>query len=161
MYKTEFIKNLSHLFDLSNVDWDSANKTGISSRLVEVVKYYNKNPFISNQQIADKFHVNVVTIRHYLTVGEKLGLCEYIRVDPNRSKNSIPLTLYNSNEDMIGVYVSARHMAECMRDKNFKASSIRYYSRNGMPYKGYIIKQITWGEYDSLQSSFLNKGVVI
>lgn len=152
--KTEFIKKLSHLFDLSNVDWDSANKTGISSRLVEVVKYYNENQFMSNQQIADKFHVNVVTIRHYLAVGEKLGLCEYIRVDPNRCKNSIPLILYDSNDNMIGVYVSSRHMAECMKDKNFRASSIRTYSRNGMPYKGYIIKQITWDEYESLQNSF-------
>lgn len=151
--KTEFIKNLNHLFDLSNVDWDSANKTGISSRLVEVVKYYNENPFMSNQQIADKFHVNVVTIRHYLTVGEKLGLCEYVRVDPNRCKNSIPLTLYDSNGNMIGVYVSARHMAECMKDKNFRASSIRYYSRNGVSYKGYFIKQITWEEYESLTNS--------
>lgn len=152
--KTEFIKNLSHLFDLSNVDWSSANKTGISSRLVEVVKYYNENPFMSNQQIANKFHVNVVTIRHYLTVGERLGLCKFVRDDPNRRKNSIPLALYDSNGNMIGVYVSSRHMAECMKDKGFNASSIKTYSRNRMLYKGYIIKQITWDEYESLQSSF-------
>ena len=152
--KTEFIKNLNQYFDLSNVDWDSANKTGISSRLVEVVNYYNENPFMSNQQIADKFHMNVVTIRHYLTVGENLGLCQYIRVDPNRCKNSTPLILCDSNGDMIGVYVSSRHMAECMKDKNFRASSIRTYSRNGVPYKGYTIQQITWEEYESLQSSF-------
>lgn len=148
--KTEFTKNLNQHFDLSNIDWDSANKTGISSKLVEVVKYYNKHPFMSNQQIADKFHVNVVTVRHYLTVGEKLELCKYIRDDPNRLKKSIPLTLYDFNENMIGVYVSSRHMAECMKDKDFHASSIRTCSRNGTPYKGYIIKQITWEEYEYL-----------
>lgn len=149
--KTEFIKKLNHLFDLSNVDWNSADKTGISSRLVEVVNYYSKNPFMSTQQIADKFHVNVVTIRHYLAVGERLGLCKFVRDDPNRRKNSIPLALYDFNENMVGVYVSSRHMAECMKDKNFSASSIRTYSRNGMLYKGYIIKQITWDEYEALQ----------
>lgn len=152
--KTEFIKNLSQYFDLSNVDWDSANKAGISSRLVKVVNYYNEHPFMSNQQIADKFHLNVVTIRHYLAIGERLGLCKFVRDDPNRRKNSIPLSLYDSNSNMIGVYVSSRHMAECMKDKNFNASSIRIYSRNGMLYKGYIIKQITWEEYESLQGSF-------
>ena len=41
-----------------------------------------------------------------------------------------------------------------MKDKDFRASSIRTYSRNGMLYKGYVIKQITWEEYESLQSSF-------
>lgn len=149
--KTEFIKNLSKYFDLSNVDWDSANKAGVSSKLVEVVNYYNKNPFTSNQQIANKFCMNVVTIRHYLSVGEELGLCKYIRVDPNRCKNSIPLALYNSNGDMVGVYISSRHMAEEMSDLDFRASSIRECSRSGKSYKGYIIKKITWEEYEYLQ----------
>lgn len=151
--KTEFIKNLNQHFDLSGVDWDSANKAGISSKLVEIVNYYNENQFMSNQQIADKFCVNIVTVRHYLIIGERLGLCKYIRVDPNRCKNSIPLVLYDSNENMIGVYVSSRHMEECMKDKNFHASSIRDCSRKGTPYKGYTIKQITWEEYESLQNT--------
>ena len=154
LIKNGLINSLKDYFDLSYVDWDIADKAGVSSKLVEVSSYYNENPFMSNQQIADKFHMNAVTIRHYLTVGERLGLCKYIRVDPNRCKNSIPLILYDSNGNMIGVYVSSRHMAECMKDKNFRASSIRTYSRNGMMYKGYTIKQITWKEYESIQNIF-------
>jgi len=149
--KTEFIKNLNQHFDLSNIDWESADEAGISNRLVEVVNYYNEHPFMSNQQIADYYHVHVVTIRHYLTVGEKLGLCTYVRCDPNRWKTSIPLALYDSNMNMIGIYVSSKHMAECMKDKDFHASSIKESSRIGKPYKGYIIKRITWDEYEDLQ----------
>lgn len=148
LIKNNFINGLKNYFDLSYVDWDSANENGISNKLVEVVNYYNKHPFVTNQQIADYFRVNVITIRHYLTVGEKIGLCRYVRHDPNRYKTSIPLALYDSNGNFIKAFISSRHMEEEMSDMDFRASSIRDCSRSGKPYKGYFIKKITWEEYE-------------
>ena len=152
LVKSGLINSLEKYFDLSYVDWESANKAGISSRLVEVVNYYNKHPFTTNQQIANHFHVNIVTIRHYLAVGEKLGLCTYVRHDPNRCKSSTPLMLCDSNENVIGVFISARHMEESMKDKGFRRASINERLRAMKPYKGYIIKRITWEEYEQYQS---------
>lgn len=153
LVKNGLIEAIKCYFDLSRIDWNAANEAGISSRLIEAVNYYNKYPFMSNQQIADHFHVNVVTIRHYLTVGEKIGLCTYNRHDPNRCKTSIPLILYDSNYNFVGTFISARHMAEVMADKGFCRGSINECSRLGKPYKGYIIKQITWEEYEQYQNS--------
>lgn len=150
--KNGLINALKEYFDLSNVDWTSAHESGISNRLIEVVKYYEEHPFMTNQQIAEHFHVNVVTIRHYLIVGEELKLCKYIRHDPDRNKTSIPLMLYDSNGNMIGVFISARQMAEMMTDKNFNRTSISECARLNKPYKGYIIKQITWEEYEQYQN---------
>ena len=150
--KNGLINALKEYFDLSNVDWISAHESGISNRLIEVVKYYEEYPFMTNQQIAEHFHVNVVTIRHYLIVGEELKLCKYIRHDPDRNKTSIPLMLCDSNGNMIGVFISARQMAEKMSDKNFNRTSISECARLGKPYKGYIVKQITWEEYEQYQN---------
>lgn len=150
--KNGLINALKEYFDLSNVDWISAHESGISNRLIEVVKYYEEHPFMTNQQIAEHFHVNVVTIRHYLIVGEELKLCKYIRHDPDRNKTSIPLILYDSNGNMIGVFISARQMAEKMSDKNFNRTSINECVRLGKPYKGYIVKRITWEEYEQYQN---------
>lgn len=151
--KNGIIDNLNQYFDLSCVDWELAHKAGISNRLVEVVNYYNENPFKTNQQIADYFHVNVVTVRHYLTVGEEIGLCTYIRHDSNRCKTSIPLLLYDSNSNIVGSFVSAKHMAETMKEQDFRVSSINECARLKKPYKGYIIERITWEEFEQHQAS--------
>lgn len=150
LVKNGFINSLKEYFDLSCVDWKSADEAGISSRLIEAINYYNEHPFMTNQQIADHFRVNVVTVRHYLTVGENLGLCTYVRHDPNRCKESIPLMLYDSSNNIVGTFISARHMEEMMADKGFRRGSINERSRVGKPYKGYTIKRITWEEYEQL-----------
>ena len=98
-------------------------------------------------------HVNVVTVRHYLTVGEEIGLCTYIRHDSNRCKTSIPLLLYDSNSNIVGSFVSAKHMAETMKEKDFRVSSINECARLKKPYKGYIIERITWEEFEQHQAS--------
>ena len=153
LVKNRFIDAMKEYFDLSNIDWNSANEAGISNRIVDVASYYNSHPHMTNQHIANHFHVNVVTIRHYLTVGERLGLCTYIRHDPNRNKTSIPLLLYGPDGSIIGSFISARQMAEFMKDKDFNVASINESSRLGKPYKGYIIKRITWEEYDKYHGS--------
>lgn len=150
--KNGLVNVLKEYFDLSYVDWDYANEVGISNRLVEAVNYYKEHPFMTNQQIADHFRINVVTVRHYLTVGEKLGLCTYIRHDPNRWKTSIPLALYDSNYNLIDVFISARHMEEVMADKGFRRGSIAECAKIGRPYKGYVIEQITWEEFEQYQN---------
>lgn len=148
-----FIKAVSKYFNLSDIDWKSANEAGISNRLIDVVNYYNEHPFASNQQIADHFHIGVVTIRHYLMMGESLGLCTYVRHDPNRYKTSSPLMLYDSEQNIVGVFISARHMSEVMKDKGFHASSIRAAVNREENYKGYVIKKITWEEYEQYEQS--------
>lgn len=152
LIKNNFINSLKQYFDLSNVDWESANEAGVSNKLIEVVNYYNEHPFTSKQQIADYFHLSLGTIRNYLISGEKLGLCKYIKNDLNRSKTSIPLTLYNNNGDFIGAYMSAEQMANEFTNEKFVSGTIRQYSRLGIPYKGYIVKRITWDEYESLKN---------
>lgn len=80
------VKSLSAYFDLSNIDWDECNKCGVSSRIKIVVDYYNDNPTTSIPDIAKHFNMNRKTAYDYISIGEGLGWCDYIRNDPNRIK---------------------------------------------------------------------------
>lgn len=150
--KDNFIDSLKQYFDLSYIDWESANSAGISNRLIEVVNYYNEHPFMSKQEIANCFNLSICTIRNYLITGEELGLCKYIKNDFERSKTSIPLTLYDSSGNYIGAYMSATQMANEFINEKFVSGSIRQCAKLGVPYKGYTIKRITWDEYESLKN---------
>ena len=151
LIKDNFINGLKQYFDLSSIDWESANIAGVSNKLIEVVKYYNEHPFMPIHKIVSHFNLSNCTIRNYLITGEELGLCKYIKNDPNRSKTSIPLMLYDNNNNYIGSYISARQMANEFTDEKFCSEEIRKCSRLNKPYKGYIIKRITWDEYETLQ----------
>lgn len=153
LIKNNFIDSLKQYFDLSYVDWTSADEAGASNKLVEVINYYNKHPFASKQQIADYFHLGLCTIRNYIVVGDELGLCKYIKGDINRSKTSKPLVIYDKNGNYIGAYASATQMANAFKDENFISGSISERVRAGKPYKGYTIKRITWDEYKSLKTA--------
>lgn len=152
LIRDNFISDLKQYFDLSNIDWESANNSGVSNKLIEVVNYYNENPFVPMHQIVNHFNLSNCTIRNYLVTGEELGLCKYVKNDPNRNKTSIPLMLCDNDGNYINVYISARQLANEFKDKNFVSGTITQYSRLGIPYKGYIIKRITWNEYESLVS---------
>ena len=159
LIKDNFINSLKQYFDLSNIDWESADNAGVSNRLVEVVNYYNEHPFTPMHEIVDHFHLSHCTIRNYIVAGEELGLCKYIKNDPNRSKTSIPLALYNKDGNYIGAYISANQLAKEFTDEKFVGASVSQFARLGMPYKGYIIKRITWDEYESLQNKLKQGGV--
>lgn len=156
LIKNNFINSLKQYFDLSYVDWDYANESGISNRLIEIVNYYNEHPLMQIEQIANRFNLSYGTIRNYLITGGELGLCKYVKNDLiNRSKKSMPLMLSDKSGNYIGVYISAQQMANKFTDETFVGGSINACARLGKPYKGYIIKRITWDEYESLISSMV------
>lgn len=152
LIKENFIKGLKQYFDLSNIDWNYANNAGTSNRIIEVVNYYNDNPFASKQEIANHFNLSPITIRNYLVSGEELGLCKYIKNDIDRRKASVPLSLYDAEGNFIGVYASDGQMAREFKNENFVHQSINYYSRTGKQYKGYVIERITWEEYENFKN---------
>ena len=154
LIKDNFINNLKQYFDLSYVNWESANEAGISNKLIEVANYYNEHPLMQIEQIANRFNLSYGTIRNYLITGGELGLCKYVKNDlANRSKKSMPLMLSDKNGNYICVYMSSQQMVNEFTDETFVGGSINACVRLGKPYKGYIIKRITWDEYESLQNT--------
>lgn len=148
------VKMLSQFFDLSNINWDKCNNAGLSNKLIEVVEYYNQYEYASISQMANVFNCAKSTIRKYLTVGNELGLCDYIRLDPKRNTRIIHLAVYDLSENLVGSFWSAEEFANKFNDEGIKRSSVNSHSRTGKPYKGYIIKPITLNEYEALQKMY-------
>lgn len=147
--KSNVVIALESYFDLSSVDWSKCDLCGTSSIVIEVATYYNNNPKISNSDIAKHFDICTDTVRNYLRIGEKLGLCEYIRNDSNRLRTSRPIAIYDKNNSLIGVYSSVRNLEKSFVDLKLHKSSIFRAAQNNKPYKGYLFKFVTHEEYQS------------
>ena len=76
--KKNFVNSeLNKIFNLSLVDWQQVETDCKTNLLVEIAKYYNDNPDISLDIIANKFHVCKHTARNYLKRSQKIGLTNY------------------------------------------------------------------------------------
>lgn len=145
--KENIIKELGDIFDLSIIDWDKCNTAAISNKLIDVITYYNTHPRIDLYTIADTFKISMETLYNYLYIGEDLNLCKYIRNDKNRVKNSKPITMYDLEHNLIGIFKSARFIEE--KYPYLKARSIRQYIHENKIYKNYIFRFATYEEYQA------------
>ena len=145
--KTNLSKALKDTFNLSNINWDKCNECGISNKLIEVLNYYKNNAKLGLQEIARDCKISMPTLYEYLYKGEELGLCNYIRNDSNRIKNSKPIAMYDSELNLIGVYKSSKQISELFQALDFKDRQIRKCATNNKPYKNYIFKFATYEEY--------------
>lgn len=79
-----YIKNsilnsqLSHIFDLSNINWVVCEEESRSSLIYDVCNFYNNMNNKKIKEIAEIFNLSDVTIRKYLRVGTSLNMCNYI-----------------------------------------------------------------------------------
>ena len=147
--KNNVIQELSNYFDLSDVDWDKCNEAGLSNYLFDVVKYYEDNPKLGLEDVAKHFSISMGTMYSYLYMGEELGLCTYVRADSNRTKNSKPVAMYDVNNDLIGIFKSAKAIEEEFPEKDFRHRSIRKCIHEKKRYKGYMFKFATYEEYQN------------
>lgn len=145
--KNNVIIALEHYFDLSSVDWNECNLRGVSSVVVEVAKYYTDNPRTSNDDVAKHFNICVDTLRNYLRIGEELGLCHYIRNNPDRIRTSKPIAIYDCDGNIIEICSSAKQVEENFAELKLYKSSVFRAAQNNKPYKGYIFKFVTYEEY--------------
>jgi predicted RNA-binding Zn-ribbon protein involved in translation (DUF1610 family) len=92
----EWIKNnilqskLNELFDLSNIDWVKCQEFALGSLIKKVCNLKQDNPNITICEIMKLIKLSNTTIRKYLTIGTKLGWCNYNpkeEMKKNGSKN--------------------------------------------------------------------------
>jgi very-short-patch-repair endonuclease len=84
-YKTDFdyIKQsvleseLSEIFDLSKIDWNVICKQTVTSRNVEIAKYYKEHEDMMLKDIAEHFHISYPTLTSTLRKMTQLGICDY------------------------------------------------------------------------------------
>lgn len=71
IYKSE----LKNLLELDKIDWDFCDKQARKSMLINVCEYYDQHRYLSIKELIDIFHLSKETIKRYLRIGYKYGLC--------------------------------------------------------------------------------------
>lgn len=155
--KTNIVQSLGNYFDLSHVDWEKCNKAGMSNFTTDVIEFYNNNPKLGLQEIAEHFSISKETLYNYLHIGEELNLCQYVRRDSSRIRDSKPIAMYDMNYNLIGVFKSAKIIKETYPKKIFSVASIRKCAFKNEAYKDYIFKFVTYEEYQSFDDSKIQK----
>lgn len=72
---SNILKQLSDIFDMSNIDFDRIDANSCKSNLIRAVKLWNENK--SMTEISNILHINKNIITHYIKKADHLGLCEY------------------------------------------------------------------------------------
>lgn len=111
-------KKLNELFDLKNFDWDLCVQKSLRSLTKDVCEYYNANKNkLSLEELGIPFKISRDTVRNYLKIGTKLGLCDY---KPNYSiKRYKSVYVFDLNNNFLQKFDSLK---ECEN----------YYNENGV-----------------------------
>lgn len=68
---------ISKVVDLSEVDWEEADRFAISNLTKTVCRYYEAHKPITTKQLGHIFHIAQTTAYSYIKKGEKYGWCSY------------------------------------------------------------------------------------
>lgn len=153
--KSNVLKELEPIVDLSNIDWNTIDKKSQSSLVKIACKFKSDNPDLSVKEIAKIMNMNDSAIRNYLKKGNELGLCIY---DPkieiqkrndkvaeiSRQRDSKITQVYKDgiltyDEDKNMAYI-ARHSLELFGTKLSSSKISRVCNGLKPSYKGFIFK---------------------
>lgn len=167
----EYIKNsilnskLNEIFDLSGIDWNSADLYAIkSNKIKEVCDYWNnKEEWETTTDLGERFNCWNSTINTYLKKGTKLGWCNY---DPKEELKKIstkngkttgnPVAIYNKHGDIITIESSSRELARksmLLLSEKFTQSGISIALKEKRMYKDYKITNVSKQEYQEYLNS--------
>lgn len=74
--------SISHLFDLSNIDWDLLDRRCQDSYFIDAINLYRQG--FSPIEISKMIKRDYTSIIKYLHRGEELGMCKYFAYVTNR-----------------------------------------------------------------------------
>lgn len=151
--KSSVIKSLRNIFDLSAINWESANLNACSNLLKEICLGYNSG--LTIKTLVEKYHKSRGCIYNYLKIGASLGICNYST--NNWKKNLSSVSKNRSAKPFIceetGYYfhdtVIAIDIFKSLLDTNLNQSNLCTALRSGKAYKGYHWRRITKQDFNS------------
>lgn len=162
-----YIKNnimksrLSQMLNLSLIDWSECEKVMITSGIRMACQLWEYNECCVSE-IADILRFDRHTIRYYLQRGNAVGLCpSYNTKESAFRSHSQCVAVYKDD-----IFVRAfRHVDQLCKASlklfgcQFHNKSVRMSYCNNIPYKGFVIKNITKEQY--LQYKTINNNEVV
>jgi len=147
---------LSHIFDLSKIDWLKCEEFALSNLVKIACDYKNNDHNLSTTEIGEMMKLHCTTIMRYLKKGTKLGWCNYSveeSISKRRSKagnasrliNSKKVEIFKDNVSL-GIF-NSRAELERQSEKLFgvklgNSQISKACDDTGRKYKGYTFKTV-------------------
>lgn len=140
----EYIRNnilsskLSHIFDLSIIDWNKCEIDANRSLLLDVCNFYNTSEDKRCEYIAEQLDSTIPSVYRYLIKGTELGLCDY------KNPRCKQIEVYDGDfVNLLHIFPSvlecARRLSE-MYKIDYNGASIRYAAMHNNYYRGLNFK---------------------
>lgn len=120
---------LSLMFDLANIDWDSCDIFANKSILIEICKYYDNHNYPTRDELGKVFKLSKNTICSYLQTGRDLGICSYQDKDTKANQHFLDtIEYYNTHPN-----VSIREIADVIGvNRNMIADYLKRGTKMGL-----------------------------
>lgn len=119
---------LSKIYNLEDVNWKDIETKSLTSILIEICDYYNKNNKVNIFEIANNFNINKLTAYRYLKKGSELGICSYNKKRSLNNSNHLKgqsvirkVTVKNVNT---GEIINFESLTECANHFKIQTSNI-------------------------------------
>jgi hypothetical protein len=136
------LSDLNNILDLSSVDWNLCDKNAQKSLVKEACKLYMSG-VNKLRDIGDILCLNRSTVRGYLKVGAKLGLCNYDSEKTKSINNGKAVIVIDVNNNKLHEFNGINECARSM-ENIYHTPFYRRYIRNSIntnrPYKGFIFQ---------------------
>lgn len=152
--KENIIKELGHLYDFSNVDWEKVDLESQKSHMILACKFKRENPDLSTKEIIELIkdetgiEYSHATISNWLNRGNKLGLCHYdgkeenIKSGKKGSGKNNPRAKKVKQKDLNGNIIKIWDYAKQISEElGYDYGALLHHINGkykGKPYKGYI-----------------------
>lgn len=114
---------LSAMFNFEIVDFKKCNEYAMSSKMVQVCKYYEDHKPIKIIELAKIFHSSRSTIRSYLYNGDNSGIIHYdweeqkkYQTTQTGKRNSKKVEMFDINANSLGIYESGTELSRKSED---------------------------------------------
>lgn len=133
---------LNNILDFSNINWDLCDKSARKSLVKEVCELYMSGMTNLND-ICNLSHLCICTVRNYLKIGSRCGLCNY---DPQEAsvqsyrRKSIPVILI---DDIGNIMYNFNSLNDCVKQMRkifnviLDTESVKQHCKTHQPYKGF------------------------
>lgn len=146
------IKNseLSLIFDLDTFNWDTCVSKINTNYIKDVCNYYDECYPVTPREVAEHFKMSCPTIRVYLKIGNKAGLCNYSVEDSHRlgiqhqikyHLSKCPkIQVSDESGNLIGVFNNQheckKYLESLYKNITFNDKIIRFCAKYWRKYKG-------------------------
>lgn len=148
----KYIKNsilksrFSKMYDVSNLNWQDANKFASKNLIKEICEYYETHKNLNQKEIASIFKLSLNTTHKFLYQGEKFGWCSNVKERSITSMKFLAkkVICIELNEEFESISECVMKLSERFNKKFYHGNISRVCRGEAKQHQGFHFKYISY-----------------